>query len=220
MWANILFVVAGYLCGSVSFAYLLGRVFWKVDLRQYGSRKLSASNLYHQAGAIGLVLAGIGDLGKAALPVWLARRWGFDLAVIVAVGLAAMLGHNWPIFLGLKGGRGIGAALGALSVIYPLGALWILGWTIAGRVVPHAAAVPALLGLTTLPLLSAIQAQPDAITLGCVGILGIAVAKRLEANCEPPPAGEKPWHVFWRRLLLDRDIADFETWAARKPDEA
>lgn len=220
MWTSILFIVAGYLCGSISCAYLMGRLFWKIDLRHYGSRKLSASNLYHQAGPLGLVLAGIGDLSKAILPAWLARRWGLELTTTVAVGLATMLGHNWPLYFGLKGGRGIGAALGTLVVIYPVGALWLLGWTVAGRLVPHAAAVPALIGLMTLPFLSAIQAQPGAITLGCAGILAIAVVKRLEANCERPPAGESLWFVLWRRLLLDRDISDFETWAARKPDEA
>lgn len=220
MWASILFIVAGYLCGSISCAHLLGYAVWKVDLHQYGSRKLSASNLYHQAGVVGLVLAGIGDLGKALLPAWLARRWGLDLTTTVAVGLAAVLGHNWPLFFGLKGGRGIGAILGALVIVYPLGALWILGWVIAGRIMPHAAAVPALIGLATLPLLSAIQTQPNATTLGCFGMLAIAVVKRLEANCEPPPDDERLWHVFWRRLLLDRDIADFETWVERRPDAA
>ena len=218
MFEHWLLVLIGYLCGSISFAYLAGRLWRAIDLRRYGSRKLSASNVYENIGLPAMVIVGILDVTKAVLPTWLALRLGFGLAVAVLTGLAAMVGHNWSLFLGLKGGRGIGTALGALLVVFPWGVLWVLGWTIAGRLMPRAAAAPALLGFITLPFLATTLAQPTATAWGCVGMLTITVLKRLEGNREPLPEGGSPWPVFWRRLVLDRDIADFDTWAHHTPN--
>jgi len=217
MLTTVAYVLTSYLLGSISFAYLAGRICRSIDLRRYGSRKLSASNVYHQLGPGGLVAVGILDVSKAVLPSWLARRLGFALPVAVLAGLAAMLGHNWPVFLAFKGGRGISAALGTLLVVFPWGAAWLLGWVVLGRLVPRAAAVPALLGFITLVVLAMILAQPVAVTWGCIAMLGITVLKRLEANRLPLPAGANAWGVLVRRLVLDRDIANFDTWIAHKP---
>ncbi len=219
MVVRLLLVVLGYLCGSLSFVYLIGRWLRSMDMRRYGSHKLSASNIYHHAGLWAMVLAGIGDLSKAAFPVWLTKRLGFELSTAIFVGLAAMLGHNWPLFFALKGGRGIGTALGTLVILYPLGAAWILAWVVAGRLTPKAAAVPALLGFLTLPILALAQNQPPAIVWGAVGMLLITIVKRIEGNREPLPEGEKRLAVYGRRLLLDRDIRDFDAWIQRRPDE-
>ncbi len=217
MLTKVAYVLCSYLLGSISFTYLAGRLCRSIDLRQYGSRKLSASNVYPQLGARGLVLVGILDMGKAVLPSWLAQRLGFALPIAVLAGLAAMLGHNWPVFLAFKGGRGISAALGTLLVVFPWGAAWLLGWVALGRLMPRAAAVPALLGFVTLVALAMILAQPVAVTWGCVAMLSITVLKRLEANRLPLPSDQSVWGVLVRRLVLDRDLADFDTWTKYKP---
>lgn len=211
-------ILLGYLCGSVSFAYLWGRVGRAIDLRDYGSRKLSGSNIYHFFGVMGMVLVGILDVSKAVLPVWLSIRLGCRSGITVLVGLAAMAGHNWSCFLGLRGGRGISMALGLLFCIFPWGALWILVWLAVGRLVPREAAVPALLGLLGLPLFALLLHQPLATIWAGWGILLLTIAKRLEANGLALPADEPAWRVLWRRLLLDRDLADFDVWIAHEPD--
>jgi glycerol-3-phosphate acyltransferase PlsY len=213
-----LWILLGYLCGSVSFAYLVGRVGRAMDLRRYGSRKLSASNVYTFLGFGGMALAGILDIAKAALPTWLALRLGHGLAVAVGAGLAAMVGHNWPLFFGFKGGRGISTALGLLLCVFPWGALWILGWVAAGRLMPHAAAAPALLGFISLPFFAASLGQPSATVWACLGMLLLTIIKRLEGNRQPIPPQEGTWRVLWRRLVLDRDIADFEAWIHHRPN--
>lgn len=210
-----LLIALGYLGGSVSFAYLVARLGRKIDLRQYGGGKLSGSNVYHQVGVLGMVLVGLLDIGKGALPAWLGLRLGHGLGVAVAAGLAAIVGHNWSLYLGLRGGRGIGAALGLLLVIFPWGALWVLGWVFAGRLVPHATAIPALAAFMGLPLLALWQGQPVPTVWGCWGMLALLVAKRLEGNRRP--IRDEAWRVLLRRLFLDRDVADFHAWIGQRP---
>ena len=212
-----LLVLFGYLCGSVSFAYLCGRLCRGIDLREYGSAKLSGSNVYHQVSGPAMVVVGILDIGKAALPTWIGLRLGLGLAAAVLAGLAAMVGHNWSLFLGLKGGRGIATAIGVLLVVFPWGFPWLLGWLAAGRLVPRVAAAPALLGFVTLPLLAQIAGQAAETVWGCLAMLAIAVVKRLEGNRAVLPFGRKRWAVLGRRLLLDRDKADFDSWIERVP---
>jgi len=214
----ILLILFGYLCGSISFAYIVGRLWRGIDMREYGSRKLSGSNVYEILGFPAMVATGLADVGKGVLPAWLGTRLGFELPTIVMTGLAAMAGHNWSIFLHLKGGRGIGTALGGLLVIFPWGVLWILGWLILGRLISLLAAAVCLMGIITLPVLAVLIGQPPATVWGCLGILGITIAKRVEGNRETFPAGKGTWSVLWRRLVLDRDVSDFETWAHRTPD--
>ena len=217
MVVKVLLIICGYLCGSICFAYLAGRLCRAIDLRQYGSRKLSASNVYEYLGFPGMALVGIADIAKAALPTWLVLYWGYALPIAVLVGLAAMVGHNWSLYLGLKGGRGIGAAMGLLLVVFPLGVLWVLVWVALGRLKPHAAAVPALLGLISLPILAGAMGQPTATVWACLGMLLITIAKRIEGNREELPAGDGARAVLWRRLFLDRDISDFDVWARQTP---
>ncbi len=213
----VLLIVLGYMSGSVSFAYLAGRLKRHIDLRLYGGGKLSGSNVYHQVGLGGMVVVGVLDIAKAAAPTWLCLRLGYALSVAVLTGLAAMAGHNWSLYLGLRGGRGIGTALGMLLVLFPWGAAWVLGSVVVGRLAPHAAALPALAGFASLPVFAIKSHQPDALIWGCWGMLALVVLKRLEGN-RRPITGDT-WRVLWRRLILDRDLADFDVWISQRPEE-
>ncbi|OGO04641.1 MAG: hypothetical protein A2Y73_00285 [Chloroflexi bacterium RBG_13_56_8] len=217
MIERALLILSGYLIGSVSFAYLAGRLLRGIDLRKYGSGKLSGSNVYHHVSRPAIVLVGLLDIGKAVLPTWLGLQWELGLPTAVAAGLAAMIGHNWSLFLGFAGGRGLGSAGGMLLVVFYWGAFWMLAWVILSRLAPKKAAAPALLGVATLPILAYLLDYPLPTVWGCMGILVIAILKRLEANRDPLPAGSKRWSVLLNRLLLDRDIADFDAWMARTP---
>ncbi|MEA3408112.1 MAG: glycerol-3-phosphate acyltransferase [Chloroflexota bacterium] len=218
MFRRILLIIFGYLCGSVSFAYVTGRLGRAIDLRHYGSRKLSGSNAYETMGFPAMVATGIGDIAKAVLPTWLAMHLGCGLPTIIMTGLAAMLGHNWSLFFRFKGGRGISTALGALFVVFPWGALWILGWTVLGGLRRHMAAIPALFGFVTLPLFAVAMGQAPALVWGCLGMLLVVILKRVEGNREPLPDMGNRWTVLWRRLWLDRDMADHDRWIHRTPE--
>jgi glycerol-3-phosphate acyltransferase PlsY len=123
------FVLGAYLLGSVPFGLVLARAFAGTDVRQMGSGNIGASNVARTAGKGVGVLTLILDAAKAAVPMLiakgvLARTGGASpQAWAVAVGLAAFLGHIYPVWLGFRGGKGVATALGMFLVIAPVPAL-------------------------------------------------------------------------------------------------
>jgi glycerol-3-phosphate acyltransferase PlsY len=211
-------ILLGYLAGSISFSYLAGKLIRHIDLRQYGSHTLGGSNVYQHVWKSGIVVVGLLDVAKAALPTWLGLKLGFGLSVALASGIAAILGHNWSIFVGFRGGRGVSTSLGVLAVAFPWAFVWVLAFMAIGQLC-HATAVFCLIGLATLPFFAISMGQPASLTMACVAIALIVVLKRLEANGEPVPTGRQRGAVYWRRLWLDRDIADANMWIRRQPKQ-
>ncbi|GEL69612.1 MULTISPECIES: glycerol-3-phosphate 1-O-acyltransferase PlsY [Myxococcus] len=117
-------VLLGYLAGSIPFGVLLTRWLRGVDVRKGGSGNIGATNVTRVAGKkLGAVVLLL-DAIKGALPVVLAVRLLPDAPTVhVAVGLAAVLGHIYPVWLKLQGGKGVATALGVLLVLVPQAAL-------------------------------------------------------------------------------------------------
>ncbi|NVJ01263.1 glycerol-3-phosphate acyltransferase [Myxococcus sp. AM009] len=117
-------VLLGYLAGSIPFGVLLTRWLRGVDVRTGGSGNIGATNVTRVAGKkLGAVVLLL-DAVKGALPVVLAVRLLPDAPTVhVAVGLAAVLGHIYPVWLKLQGGKGVATALGVLLVLVPQAAL-------------------------------------------------------------------------------------------------
>jgi len=212
---TVLLVTFGYLLGSISLAYLVARWIRGIDLRRWGSGTVSGTGVYYHVSKWAVVLVGIFDLAKGAFPTWLGLRLGLGLPVALAAGLAAVIGHNWPFYLGFKGGRGIAAMMGVLLVVFPWGALWLGPALGIGRLFRFTG-LGGLLGLATLPILGLIIGQSPAVIWACGGMLLLTVIKRLEANRLPlPPPGPKRRRVLICRLLFDRDVGPREVWTER-----
>jgi glycerol-3-phosphate acyltransferase PlsY len=114
---HLLPIAFGYVCGSIPFGLLLARRAG-VDVRRVGSGNIGAANVARSA-STGLGVATLAlDAAKGAAPVALAR-WIANDDVGAAAGLAAFLGHVFPLFLGLAGGKGVATALGVLAVLCP-----------------------------------------------------------------------------------------------------
>ena len=118
----IAFIAGAYLLGSIPFGLILGRL-RGVDVRQVGSGNIGATNVARSLGKkLGLVVLVL-DLAKGALPVLLLRRLGLDERVhpflLTAVGLAPILGHCFPVWLRLRGGKGVATALGVFLAMDP-----------------------------------------------------------------------------------------------------
>ena len=111
-----------YVLGSIPWGFLVTLVVKGVDIREYGSGKTGMSNVLRTAGGRFAVLALGLDFSKGLLAVFLARAVADTAAVEVAAGLMALVGHNWSVFLGFKGGRGIATGVGGLAVMAPLAA--------------------------------------------------------------------------------------------------
>ena len=109
-----LIVVLGYLLGSIPTAYIAGRVLKGVNIRQVGDGNVGAANAFRQLGAKVGVAVGIIDAGKGALAVLIAQAASLPLAAVLFTGAAAVVGHNWPIFIGFRGGRGESTTIGVL----------------------------------------------------------------------------------------------------------
>jgi glycerol-3-phosphate acyltransferase PlsY len=116
---NLLFIGIGYLLGSIPFGYLFTKIWTGKNILEIGWRKTSGSNVFRNVGFWPGFLTGIFDIGKGALAVYLARYFGQSFSLQVLSGLAAIIGHNWSIFLKFAGGRGIGTFLGAFWVLTP-----------------------------------------------------------------------------------------------------
>ena len=122
-WPALLWVAAaviGYLLGSIPSGLLIGRLFFGIDVREYGSRRTGATNVLRTLGPKAAVAAVGMDLAKGAAAVALAR-WllpGEPWAHAAAALLAA-IGHNWPVFVGFRGGRGVLVSMAAVGVLHP-----------------------------------------------------------------------------------------------------
>jgi glycerol-3-phosphate acyltransferase PlsY len=212
-----LIIIFGYLVGSIPTAEIFSKMLRGIDLREVGSGTVSSTGIYYHVSRPMIVVVGILDIFKGALPTWLALRMDLGLWVAVLAGLAAIVGHDWPLYLGFVGGRGLSPFMGLLLVLYPWGFPWLLAFLALGRLIGGGTAVGALLGLIGLPLLMLFTGQPPAITWAGVLMLLVTAVKRLEANRLPlPDDPAKRRRVLLRRLLLDRDVPPEEPWTTRR----
>jgi glycerol-3-phosphate acyltransferase PlsY len=216
---SALLIVAGYLLGSIPSAYLAGRWIKGLDLRHYGSGTVSGSMVWEHVARWVIVPVGLFDVGKTALPAWLGLQLGLGLPVAAAAGLAAVAGHNWPLYLRFIGGRGLGGFMGVLLVIFPWGFPWMLGFLAIGWRLGDSAPW-ALVSMVMLPLLAHLVGGPAVVAPTTGAMLLLTLVKRLEANRRPLPSpGAERRRVILRRLLLDRDIVSHRDWIQRQPGE-
>lgn len=122
-----LLVVAGYLCGSIPFGVILTRVFLGVDVRRVGSGNIGATNVARAGGKKIAIPVFVLDVVKAIVPIVLARRLlaGQPHAELwtMAVAVAALCGHVFPIWLGFNGGKGVATGVGVFFVLEPVAAI-------------------------------------------------------------------------------------------------
>ncbi len=121
-WQFLSCAVAGYLMGSIPTGLIVGRVVRGIDIRQYGSGKTGATNVLRTVGARWGIVALIGDLAKGVVPVVIARFVSDEPYVMTVAGLAAAVGHDWPVFAGFEGGRGVATSYGAALAMNPIAA--------------------------------------------------------------------------------------------------
>ena len=115
-----LVTILGYLVGSVPFALLTARRWGVPDLRSVGSGNLGAANVLRACGVTAGVLVAVLDITKGALSVMLARRLSDQAAAPALAGVAAIVGHIYPVWLRFRGGKGVATACGVFSALSPL----------------------------------------------------------------------------------------------------
>lgn len=216
VFPTVMLILGAYLIGSIPSAYLAGKWLKGIDLRQHGSGSIGGSMVWEHVARWALFPVGIFDISKAALPTWLGLELGLGDAAAVAAGIAALVGHNWPLFLGFTGGRGLSPFLGTVIVIYPWGFVWLLGFLAFGYLLGDSAPW-ALAGLVLLPVFNHIMNGPAVLDLAAIAMVILTLIKRLEANRRPLPEDQAERRkVLLRRFFYDRDIRSHQEWLDRK----
>lgn len=178
MW-TVFFAVAGYLLGSIPFSYLVGRLYG-VDLRRHGTRNVGASNVAYLVGRGPAAIAAIGDIAKGVLAVGLAWALHAGPAGAAAAAVGAIAGHNWSLFLGLRGGRGVATTIGTMLALTP--------WAMSIALIPFALGaltrrlpIATIIGLMLLPLAAWCLGEPVPVVIAGLISLVFMFVRRLTA---------------------------------------
>ena len=116
----VLSAVIAYLIGSISFSTLIGRWFGKIDIREHGSGNAGATNTLRVLGARYAIIVLLADIAKGIIAVLLAKALGGGNPWVTYISaLAVIVGHNWPIYFGFRGGKGVATTIGVLLVLMP-----------------------------------------------------------------------------------------------------
>ncbi len=218
----ILLIIGSYLLGSIPAAYLAIKWSRGTDIRKQGTGNVGAANVLSTGPKWLAVPVALFDIGKGAFCVWVAQLLDLGAAQQVTAGIFVVIGHNWPVFLHFRGGRGVFTSLGIITILSPLLGLYTL-------VMPYLfapfryVALGVFFAYVSVPTLAWFLSEPlgieDAlpITLGLVAIVSIGLLKRLlvprTVLSKPIPLGE----LVINRLLFDRDISDRKAWIYRTP---
>ena len=125
-WPFLACGALGYLLGSVPFGLLAGRLARGIDIRQFGSGRTGFTNVLRTVGWRWGAIVLLADLAKGAVPVVIARVLSDEPYVQTVAGLAAAVGHDWPLFAGFQGGRGVATSYGAALAMSPIAAAAIM----------------------------------------------------------------------------------------------
>ncbi len=189
---SLVALTISYLIGSLSFAVIVSRVVGLSDPRSYGSGNPGATNVLrsgHRGAAIATLML---DALKGYLPVfaalWLAPRFGWGAGTVAFCGLAAFLGHLWPVFFGFKGGKGVATAAGVLMALNPeLGALTLLTWLIVAAFFRYSS-LAAIVAAAFAPLFQMLIWGFD-VSVVAIGLMSLLLVWRHEANIRKLIAG-------------------------------
>jgi len=193
-----LLLAGAYLLGSIPFAQVLARLNG-VDLREVGSGNVGAGNLTRSVGPVWGLAAGILDGLKGLIPVLLLLRSGLGPGAAGLVGVAAVIGHNWSIFMRGRSGRGLATAFGVILALNPPLAIWTTGWAVAGWKIGGGLA--GFLGWGLLPIVSIAMGAPVTESMLVLLLSVVLIGRRMQGN----PGDSMEWGDMMRRALYDRD---------------
>lgn len=192
--ATVLFGVAAYLIGSISFAVVVSRVMGLADPRTYGSGNPGATNVLRSGNKKAAILTLLGDAAKGWLAVWLAQllapRFGVDEVGIALVVIAVFLGHLYPVFHRFAGGKGVATAAGILLAINVwLGLATLATWLIIAVFFRYSS-LAALVSAVFAPFFYVLMFSFDWIA-GAVALMAVLLIARHRANIAKLLAGKE-----------------------------
>ena len=216
--AEISIIVAAYLIGSIPTAYIFGRIFRNIDIREYGSGNIGASNVWTHVGKLTVAPVALFDgFIKGSLPVTCAQILSVDPWITVSVGLATVVGHNWSIYMKFTGGRGIIVTGGVLLILSWQSTLVLASVSLIGYLVFRSAGLWVGIAMLMLPPLNVTLSYPNHVVVLSTLLLVIAIIKRLGGNRSNNTIDISLTRLYYRRLLFDRDVVSRDEWVKRSP---
>jgi len=183
-----LIVILGYLLGSIPTAYIAGRMLKGRDIRQIGDGNVGARNAFYQLGhktGIGIFFV---DATKGALAIFIAQAVSIPQLFVLTVGVAVVIGHNWPVFIGFRGGRGESTTIGVLLMLITQPMLIVAGPALATLVLKKNVILASAILFVPLPLVCWWQGVPGVLvaysmTLPClVGVTHFLRTRRMDTS--------------------------------------
>ena len=165
-------ILLGYLLGSIPTAYIASRLAKRRDIRQMGDGNVGAANAFRNLGArtgIGVFLV---DAGKGALAIFIAQVANLPQIAILLTGLATVIGHNWPVFLRFRGGKGFSTIIGVLGAVVTQPVLILAIPTLTALFIKRDTAVAGYVMFISLPLVCWLM-----------GVSGMLIAYGLALPC-------------------------------------
>lgn len=175
--------LVGYLLGSLPFAVIVSRAFGLADPRNHGSGNPGATNVLRTGNKAAAALTLFGDAAKGWLAVWLAARFGGGAPAQASAGVAAFLGHVFPIFLGFKGGKGVATALGVLAGLSGAVALVAASAWLLTAALTRYSSLAALVAAMAAPLAAGFLVGPIEITVA-VALMSALLIWRHRGNIQ------------------------------------
>lgn len=149
---ELIIVILSYLLGSIPFALIIGKVGYRVDVREHGSGNLGTTNTFRVLGKKAGILVLLGDMGKGLVAALLPLLFGSEMSLLLA-GIPAVVGHSYPIFAKFKGGKSVATSGGVLLASFPWFFVVVVGTFIVtlliSRMVSLSSMAAAAVGLVT-----------------------------------------------------------------------
>jgi len=146
-------IITAYLLGSIPFAYIAGRLLKGIDIRQVGGGNMGAVNAAREIGLVPGLLVLVADIAKGALAILIALWLDVPLMLVFVAGFAAVAGHNWPVFLKFKGGKGAATTIGVLFALTPAEFAISLALIVVIIVITSNVRLAVVIGLAVLPII-------------------------------------------------------------------
>lgn len=142
-----LIIIISYLLGNLSFAYILGKIVMKEDVRKFGSGNSGATNALRVFGPKLAIIVFIGDLLKGIIAVYIGKTINQELGAYIA-GVFVIVGHNWPVMLKFKGGKGVTTSIGVMLMVNPIVSIICFGIGFPIAFLTRTVSLGSLIGMT------------------------------------------------------------------------
>ena len=173
---NVAAPVIGYLLGSIPAAYIMAKWRKGIDIREVGVGNMGAGNVIREVGLVEGAVVAVADIGKGAAAIAVAQfLLGVSQAWVLGAGLAAIMGHSFPIYIGFRGGQGVATVIGIFSVLAPLATLITLLPLGAVLLISRNIFASTLVMGPLLPLVVWLVEGSTTLTLYALGIVGLMV---------------------------------------------